>query len=152
MAAALASFGIRGLHVLSVAVLASGALVVTDLLARDDRDADAFALSAAAAYEVASWIALGVLVMTGVGNLGAIGQGLQWAVSPWGVVFRLKLGAVALLLIVSALRTTAIAILLSEGEVVLSGRRRPVLKTLYWVTLPLALAIAVAGVTLAHRP
>ena len=154
MGAALANWGIRGLHVLSATVLVSGALVITALLASDDRENSTIALRAAAAYEVASWIALGALVMTGVGNLAMIGAGLDWSHwwgSAWGVLFRVKLAAIVLLLVVSALRTTAIGILLSESAVVLSGRRRPTLKALYWVTLLLALAIAIAGVTLAHR-
>ena len=88
---------VRLVHTLGMGVLLGGALVVA--MARDPR-------AAAVPYEWAFWIAMGVQVATGVGNVGALGDpGLA---TRWGLTFAWKLGLVVALLLASAARALAL--------------------------------------------
>ena len=68
-------------------------------------------LEVAQRYEWIFWIAIGVQAMTGVGNLGAFGQNIPAATTPWGARLTVKLVAVLALALVSVPRTLAIAAL-----------------------------------------
>jgi uncharacterized membrane protein len=101
---------VRWLHVVAMAVaLGGGALAWgvsrTAGASVDAADADA-ALTVATAYEVAFWGALGVLVMTGVGNLGALAPAIPRG--QWGAAFVAKLGLLLVVLVASAVRTAAV--------------------------------------------
>ena len=78
-------FAVRYVHVVSVALLAGGAMTLCALclFSRPRGDADA-AFLAASLYEWAFWSLVGVTVVTGVSNLGLKGDGLMGPATMWG--------------------------------------------------------------------
>src|SRR2546425_571159 len=80
-------------------------------------------LEVAQRYEWIFWIAIGVQAMTGVGNLGAFGQNIPAATTPWGARLTVKLVAVLALALVSVPRTLAIAALSDRRPPAPVGRR-----------------------------
>lgn len=107
---ALPHIAIRVVHVLGMALLVGGAVAVwgyyrwlPDGLQSETR------LAVAAGYEWLFWGAMGVLVMTGVGNLGALAPGLPGPESGWGVTFTVKVIGVLAILVGSIVRTLTIA-------------------------------------------
>ncbi|WP_202932635.1 hypothetical protein, partial [Halorussus salinus] len=123
---------VRALHVLAMALVLGGATLTWWLFRRIDpavaadsgRDTDSgsdadsdsapdstappateTAVSVAAAYERGFWAALGVLVMTGVGNLGTLAPYVPAAGTRWGTVFAAKLALVVAVLALSVVRT-----------------------------------------------
>ncbi|WP_251342119.1 CopD family protein [Haloplanus halophilus] len=94
---------VRWLHLLAMAVALGG----TALAWWVSRTADATtALVVAGRYEGAFWGALGVLAMTGVGNLGALAPAIPRG--PWGAALVAKLGLVLAVLVGSAVRTATV--------------------------------------------
>lgn len=94
---------VRWLHVLAMAVALGGAALAWGV----SRTADAEAtLSVASTYEFAFWGALGTLVLTGVGNLGALAPAIPRG--QWGVAFLAKLGLVVALVLGSVVRSAAV--------------------------------------------
>lgn len=60
-------------------------------------------------YEAGFWLAAALLVVTGVGNVGALAPTVPAIGTHWGRVFAIKLTAVALLFGFSLARTTLVA-------------------------------------------
>lgn len=131
--------GVRSLHVAAMAVALGGAVLVALL------PADGSLGRVAARYELAFWTAAGVLVMTGVGNLAAFGQGLPPPSSDWGTALVAKLGAVALLMLVSLPRALAVAGL--EAPAHAAAAR---IRAMYAGTAALLAAVTALAVWLAH--
>lgn len=98
---------VRWLHVLAAAVALGGATLTWWSLRTAVAD-DATALALSAGYERAFWAAMGVLVLTGVGNLGELAPFVPGADTEWGVAFTAKLLAVAAVLALSLLRTLVV--------------------------------------------
>jgi len=94
---------VRWLHVLAMAVALGGG--VTAWAVSHTADAET-TLAVATTYEVAFWGALGTLVMTGVGNLGALAPAIPRG--RWGVAFVAKLGLLLVVLGGSAVRTATV--------------------------------------------
>lgn len=92
---------VRWLHVLAMATMLGGALLLA--LARERP------LAQARAYEAAFWAAAGVAVLTGVGNVGEYGEGVPVAATRWGRALGVKLALVGALLVGSALRTLVVS-------------------------------------------
>lgn len=137
---------VRWAHVAAMATALGGALLVAAVVF-SRRDAGG-SLAMALAYERLFWAAAGILVMTGVGNLGAFGRALPEPGTEWGSALTLKLVAVALLLAVSLPRTLAVLRLeraASEGLAV-GG----VLRAVYAGTAVLLGAIVLIAEVLAH--
>jgi putative copper export protein len=96
-------------------------------------------------YEWLFWAAAGVLVMTGVGNLGAFGSGLPEPDTRWGTTLVVKLSSVFVLIVLSVPRTLAVGALVRERPA--TARR---LGFFYGVTAAaLALILGIA-ILLAH--
>lgn len=81
---ALSSLAVRWAHVVGMALALGGAGFVWLLLRETDGDTalSSTTLAAAAAYERLFWAAMGLLVMTGVGNLGSLAPGIpggEWS-------------------------------------------------------------------------
>lgn len=98
----LVSLAIRTLHVLAVAVLVGGTLA----LWYGYRSSVLATLQPARTYEWLFWAALGVLVLTGVGNLGALGA--PGPATDWGRTLLAKLLLVLAVVLGSAVRTLAV--------------------------------------------
>mgnify|MGYP000070736969 CR=1 FL=1 len=94
---------VRWLHVLAMAVALGGAALAWGVSRVAGTETT---LAVATTYERAFWGAIGVLVMTGVGNLGALAPALPRG--RWGVVLLAKLALVVALLVGSAVRSATV--------------------------------------------
>ncbi|MDQ6858355.1 MAG: hypothetical protein M3Z65_05105 [Chloroflexota bacterium] len=135
------ALAVRYVHIAAMAAAFGGALLVTWLAWRlpADRIADV-----ALRYEQLFWLALGALVMTGVGNLGALGPALPAPGTGWGRTFIAKLVLIALLVIVSLPRSLAVL----RAATVTAARAR--LRSIYTTTTGLLAAIVALALMLAH--
>jgi hypothetical protein len=136
------ALAIRWLHVAAMSVAFGGAFLVTWLSYR----ATARQLvETAVRYEQVFWAAAGVLVMTGIGNLGAFGVDLLEPGTAWGASLIAKLWLVTALIAVSLPRSLVVALVASEA------RPQPVdLRSLYTVTTAMFAAIVALAIVLAH--
>jgi hypothetical protein len=128
-----------------MAAILGGALLVWWLgVARKGADAG-IVVDVAERYEWIFWAAIGLQVMTGVGNLGAFGQALPPSASGWGTKLVVKLVAVLALAVLSVPRTLAV--------VAMAGVKQPrsgLLSALYGVTTAMVVGIAGLAIWLAH--
>jgi hypothetical protein len=137
----LLALAIRWLHVAAMSVAFGGSVLVAWLTWRTRDDVIGLALR----YEQAFWAAIGVLVMTGIGNLGAFGVSLLEPGTAWGTTLITKLWLVAALIVVSLPRSLVVALLAS------GARRETVdLRAVYSVTAATFAAIVALAVVLAH--
>jgi uncharacterized membrane protein len=141
---------VRWAHVVGMAAILGGALLVWWLTARPSRtDANSGArLEIAQRYEWIFWAAIGVQAMTGVGNLGAFGQGLPAPTTGWGLRLTVKLVVVLALALLSVPRTLVVALLMNRPAAE-SGRSQ-VVPSLYAATVMLVLVVVGLAVWLAH--
>ncbi len=102
-----AHLAVRMLHVVS-ATIAVGVPVGLALVMRRRPPADTVERLVGDAERL-QWLALALLVATGVGNLAAFEGDLPEFGSDWGRVFIVKMAAVFALLVISAIRTFVIA-------------------------------------------
>ncbi len=137
---------VRWSHVAAMATALGGALLVAALVfsRRDERGSLAVAL----AYERLFWAAAGVLVMTGVGNLGAFGRALPAPATEWGTALVVKLVAVAALLAVSLPRS--LAVLRLERSSAEGAAVGDALRGVYGISLGLLAVIVFVAEVLAH--
>ncbi|UPW00159.1 hypothetical protein M0R88_16800 [Halorussus gelatinilyticus] len=153
---------VRALHVLAMALVLGGATLTWWLFRQVEAGGDAdsaaspateTAVSVAAAYERGFWAALGVLVMTGVGNLGSLAPYVPGAETQWGTVFAAKLALVVAVLALSVVRTLLVVRSRRAGGTTSTGASNVGARTLrlgYGATaLSLAVLVALAEV-LAH--
>ena len=143
---------VRWSHVAAMAAALGGAMLVTAVVF--SRREPSGALAAALAYERLFWAAAGILVMTGVGNLGAFGRTLPEPATEWGSALTVKLLAVAALLAVSLPRS--LAVLRLEGREagpvpdVVEARIHGALRAIYGGTVALLGIIVLVAEVLAH--
>jgi uncharacterized membrane protein SirB2 len=135
------TLAIRWLHVAAMSVAFGGAFLVA-WLAWQTKD---HVIETAVRYEQVFWAAAGVLVMTGIGNLGAFGVSLLEPSSSWGTTLIAKLWLVAVLIIVSLPRSLAVLLLLSQ-----SRTRAVDLRPVYTVTTSIFAAIVALAIMLAN--
>lgn len=95
---------VRWVHLVAMAVLVGGAMVVWAQL----RGFDDGGLAGAATYEWLFWGAAGLAVLAGVGNLGAMAPAVPDPASAWGTTFTVKLVGVGGLLLGSLVRSISI--------------------------------------------
>lgn len=138
----LLALAVRWLHVAAMATAFGGALLVTWLAWRAPADR---VVDIAVRYEQLFWAAAGVLVMTGVGNLGAFGAGLPEPGTGWGRTFSAKLVLVALLVVISLPRSLAVLRLAAHPS---TGGAT--LRNLYAVSAAMLAAIVALAEGLAH--
>jgi putative copper export protein len=144
------AFVVRWLHVTSVAFLFGGALLLFILfLISKRRGADRQTLlDLMQAYEWASWAAIGLVVMTGAGNLGHLGDALPDPNSQWGQRLTMKLGLVGVFLAFSAVRSLGVTLVQLRPE---AQRSIPAaLQGMYGATAVFVAAILGVAVALAH--
>ena len=128
-----------------MAAILGGALLVWWLGVRRNRADAGVVLDVAERYEWIFWAAIGLQVMTGVGNLGAFGEALPPPSSGWGTKLIVKLVAVLALAVLSVPRTLAV--------VAMAGDKKPrpsLLSAFYGGTALIVVGIAGLAVWLAH--
>lgn len=136
------AFAIRWVHVVAMAAALGGAFLVTWLTWRASADR---ALDVAVRYEQLFWAAAGLLVMTGVGNLGAFGAGLPEPATEWGRTFTTKLWLIAALVALSLPRSLTV---LRAAAASAPGKS---LRTVYAATTAALAVIVALAISLAHR-
>ncbi|MFB6101653.1 MAG: CopD family protein [Haloplanus sp.] len=94
---------VRWLHVLAMAVALGGTALAWGVSYTADAET---AIATATTFEAAFWGAFGVLVATGIGNLGALAPAIPR--DQWGAILLLKLGLVLVVLVGSAVRTATV--------------------------------------------
>ena len=148
------SLVIRWLHVGAMAAALGGALLLLLLAADAQREQEAghdgFLLRTAEAYEWLFWAAVGLLVATGVGNLGVLGNDLPESTTVWGRKLLVKLLGLLALLGLSLLRTGVVARLTTNRTLLLSDRGYAALGALYAGTVLVLITVLVLAVSLAH--
>ncbi len=105
----LLSFVIRCIHVMSMAFMLGGAILCWGLSRPDAPTPDQYPrllVLVTQKYEFFFWTAIGIQIITGIGNIGAIGTGLLGPTSAWGLKLTIKLFAFLLLMLLSLPRTT----------------------------------------------
>lgn len=107
--AELLHLSVRLLHVLAMALLTGGAALLWLGFRRATATAEtALVVATAVGYEWVFWAAAGLLVATGVGNLGALAPGVPGPDTDWGLTFAVKLVAVVAFLAASVVRTVMV--------------------------------------------
>lgn len=108
---------VRWVHVLSMATLFGGAVLCWASLRRTDGLASsAAARDLAASYEWLFWAGAGLLVLTGVGNLGALSPTIPGPGTRWGATFSVKLLGVVGLFLGSVVRSLGVVRLQVAGS------------------------------------
>jgi putative copper export protein len=148
------AFIVRLVHVGSASLLFGGALLIFILLRLSKRKPgdsgwdviqDVMRI-----YEWAAWVSLGLIVATGIGNLGHYGDALPGPRTEWGRELTMKLALVLVFLVVSAVRT--LTVLMAAGEAVSQAPARVAgtLRNLYGATAVFVAGIVALAVSLAH--
>ena len=148
------AFWVRVVHVLAASAVLGGALLLT-LAALGAATAKSGVPGTveplATQYEWLFWLAAGLLVVTGVGNLAAFGVGLPPADSRWGIRLTAKLWGVVYLLLLSLVRTALVVQVAyaapGRAPIARGGWLWPVL---YGATALGAAALLILAVGLAH--
>lgn len=140
---------VRLVHVLAMAVVVGGATAIWAMVRRAGPE-QMPPMSTALRYERWFWAAVGLLVMTGVGNVGALGDAFPPFTSTRGLVFAVKFGLVLALLILSLLRMLVIARLASLPARSLTDIGRRAVTGWYRTTALTGGGIAALGVLVAH--
>ena len=136
------SLAIRWLHVAAMATAFGGAALIGWLTWRETPEP---VLPIALRYEQLFWAAAGILVMTGIGNLGAFGPSLPSPASDWGRTFLTKLIIVGLLVALSLPRSLGVVLVASRGVA-----RPSTLRALYGGSAVLLALIVGLAERLAH--
>lgn len=137
------ALAIRWLHVVAMSVAFGGAFLIAWLSYRTSMDR---LIETAARYEQAFWAAVGVLVMTGIGNLGAFGENLFEPGTAWGATFIAKLWLVAALIAISLPRSLIVALLASQARPQLVD-----LRPVYTVTTGMFGVVVALAIVLSHQ-
>jgi len=141
---------VRLAHVLAMALLLGGGALLWGRSRRaSDRTAVVGTLALAVDYEWGFWAAIGVVVATGVGNLGALAPAVPSMDTAWGLVMAVKLLAVVVFLLWSLVRTSMVAAL-EDAAPNESGHVRRRLRLGYGATTLWLGGLVVLGVVLAH--
>jgi hypothetical protein len=134
---------VRLAHVVGMAVLLGGAVVTWQTLRVEDRDPRPMLRR----YEWLFWGSIGVLIATGVGNLGALGP--PDPATRWGSILTIKLLVVSGFVVLSAVRALAVC-RVDDGSGSIPAPDRDRLRLLYGATgWALGATVALAEV-LAH--
>ncbi|WP_049985807.1 hypothetical protein [Halobellus rufus] len=134
---------VRLVHVLGMAAVLGGTVVGWQTL----RAGSEVPLATVRRVEVVFWAAMGLLVATGVGNLGTLGP--PGPSTRWGTVLTIKLSIVIGVVALSAVRSLAV-LRLRAGESALPGVAFDRLRLLYASTAWGLIAVVALAEALAH--
>lgn len=100
---------IRLVHLLAVTLFLGGSMLLWLGFHRATAaNETAVVLATAESYEWLFWGAVGLVVATGVGNLGALAPGIPGPATDWGGTLAMKLPVVVLFLVGSVVRTVLV--------------------------------------------
>ncbi|AHZ21401.1 hypothetical protein E6P09_10690 [Haloferax mediterranei ATCC 33500] len=140
---------VRFVHVSGMALIFGGAVFVWAALRTSDRSterlADGGRRSLATTYEWAFWGTMGLLLVTGVGNLGTLGP--PGPTTRWGTVLTVKLAAVIVFVLGSFVRTLVVLRLRGERP---SASQSELLSKSYGATAGVVLVLVALAEVLAH--
>lgn len=143
---------IRWVHVTSAALLLGGAFLLFFLARRESKSATdetaRLIMGLAQIYEGIFWVALGLIVATGIGNLGAFGAALPGTQTAWGSKFIIKISVVILLVVLSIIRSFNVVTLDAHSSKIKSAFTFAQIG--YGITAALLIAILYLAVSLAH--
>lgn len=128
-----------------MAIVLGGALLLWSLSVQEEQPM----LRAAEQYERLFWAAIGLLVVTGIGNLGVFGAGLPASVTVWGTKLTLKLFAVLLFMLFSLIRTLLVA-QFADVQSKIDDDSSSLIRRLYAGTTLFLIVILLLAVSLAH--
>lgn len=143
---AVTTLAVRWLHVLAATVAVGGSVLTWLRFRLGPADGDGLddALLVARGYEWLFWAAIGTLVMTGIGNLGAFAPTLPGG--RWRTTLDVKLGVLTLVLVGSAVR----ARLLWRVDTASTRPPARLLQRVYGVTAVSLVALLTLAEVLAH--
>ncbi len=146
------SVAIRTVHVAAMAIMLGGAALLWMWLTVADKrpSPPSLPLELAQRFECLAWLATGLLVMTGIGNLAAFGAALPPPQTGWGERLTVKLALVAVLIVGSLLRTLLVALLAADARPLGSASRLGLLRAAYGATTIFASGVLLMAVALAH--
>jgi uncharacterized membrane protein len=143
-------FAVRYIHIASVTLLLGGsALLCAWSLSLKQEHGAASVVQAASTFEWMFWSIAGVLVLTGVSNLGLKGDGLMPPNTSWGTALTIKL-TTALILLAFSLTRSDIIIRCRQTPLASPARAGLVLGWMYGLTVVLLLTALWIGLGLAH--
>lgn len=131
---------VRTVHLLGMVVLLGGSAFAWNALRADPDSAPLIQ------YEWLFWGTMGVMLVTGVGNLGALGA--PGPATRWGTVLTVKLALVLALVVGSAVRTLVVERLRARDGVTPAACGP--LRRLYAATALALLAVVALAEVLAH--
>lgn len=145
----------RWVHVAAMAVIFGGSILLWAAARRyrslsEDQPGGKALLLLSKQYEWFFWGGLGLLALTGIGNLGNFGANLPGPISPWGGRLLTKLTLVLLLALFSAIRTWVVAGLGAGAEDPPSAKTASMLQKLYGGTSLFIIVILLLAVSLSH--
>jgi hypothetical protein len=148
------SFMVRWIHVCSMAFLL-GTSVFLFALAFQSRglgpgDQGRLLLGVAQRFEFLFWVAIGVQVITGIGNLGAFGANLPPPASIWGSKFVVKLSLFLLFMLLSDIRSLVVVHLGVRAITIDAARMSRLARGIYGSTGVTLAVLVLIAVSLAH--
>ena len=151
----LVHLAVRWVHVLGMAAVFGGAVLTWMAMHGDGAPAApdgtrSAPLRIAAAYEWLFWSGAGLLVLTGVGNLGAMAPVIPGPGTGWGRTFSVKLVVVLVLLLGSLVRTLGVVGLVAATPSRATTAALDRLRFGYAATAVYLLLVVALAVVLAH--
>lgn len=134
---------VRFVHVAGMAVLLGGALFVWNALRTTGVGYDS--VRYAFHYEWVFWGVTAAMLVTGVGNLGALGP--PGPTTRWGAVLTVKLGVVVAFVVLSFVRTMVVLATRRRGVGATRGGR---FRRFYTATVVLLVFVVALAEVLAH--
>ena len=144
---------IRFVHVISAGILIGGSTlvwVVAWKFPKKDATSLRSFITTAEQYEWIFWSTLGLLVMTGVGNLGSFGTHVPEHATRWGNTLSLKFIGAIFLLSISLVRTLLISQVMAAKNRQLTPTGVGILRQFYAGTTILITLLILLALSLAH--
>jgi len=145
-------FAVRWIHVFSMSLLVGGAalMYITCHLAKSEPLIDRSLLRLLYGYEIVFWVAIGLMVMSGIGNLGTFGNALPNLQTAWGMKLLIKLILVVTLTLCALVRTFVVYRISLADVCNRSISWLQVMERFYVATLLLLAVILTFALGLAH--
>jgi uncharacterized membrane protein len=144
----------RSIHVASMAFMLGGTLLLWVLAHRsrglDEDDHPRLLQFAAEKYEFFFWIAIGLQVITGIGNLASLGADLPAPQTAWGIKLTIKLSLVLILILLSLVRTVLVIRLGLRAFGATTLRLPSLFETIYGSTTLVLITVVILAEALAH--